>query len=128
MRPVWADYNPMITLLVDNANRVANIHVMEHKWTTGTQNQRRIHTIEVGACKLVLENVNETWYKTPSAPRTFYTGISVHMFLNHLDLDGTGLDRPAGVEIILGLHQLWDTDPCVSQFILAMEETQKKST
>ena len=32
-----------------------------------------------------------------------------------------------GVELILGLHKLWEDDPCVAQFIINMEETQKKS-
>ena len=94
---------------------------MEHEWTMGTRNQRRIHAMEVGAHKLVLNNVDKTWYKTLCAPGTFYTGV----FLGHLKLDGTGIDRPARVEIILSLHQMWNADPRVSQFIIAMEEAQK---
>ena len=80
----------------------------------------------MGARKLILVNVDETWYKTLSTPGTFYTSVAVHALLNHLERDGNGLDRPAGVDIILGLHKLRDADPCVSQFIIAMEEAQKK--
>ena len=42
-----------------------------------------------------------------SVPRTFYTGILVRTILDHLKKDGSGVDRPAGVELILGLHKLW---------------------
>ena len=31
-----------------------------------------------------------------------------------------------GVELILGLHKLWEAEPCVAQFIINMEEAQKK--
>ena len=70
---------------------------MKHEWTAGTQNQHRIGAIKVGARKLVLDNVDETWYKTLCAPGTFYTGVTVRALLDHLELDGTGLDRPVGV-------------------------------
>lgn len=127
MRDARAEYNPAIALLADDATRVAKTRVMEHEWAAGTRNQRRIRAIEVGARKLILDNVDETWYRTLSAPGTFYTGVTVRALLNHLESDGTGLDRPAGVDIILGLDRLWDADPRVSQFIIAMEESQKKS-
>ena len=120
------EYNPVITLLLDDATRVAKTRVMEHEWTAGTRNQRSIHSIEVGARKLILDNVDETWYKTLSAPSTFYTGVTVLVLLDHLELNGTGLDRPSGVDIILYLHQMWDADPRVSHFIVAMEEVRKK--
>ena len=45
--------------------------------------------------------------------------------LNHPEPNGTGFDRPAGLNIILDLHKLWDTNPRVSQFIIATEEAQK---
>jgi hypothetical protein len=127
MRDARAEYDDAIAELKDDATRVAKTRVMEHRWTAGTRNQRRIRAIEVGARKLVLDNVDETWYKTLCAAGTFYTGVTVRALLDHLELDGTGLDRPAGVEIFLSLHLTWDADPRVSQFIIAMEEAQKKS-
>ena len=60
-------------------------------------------------------------------PGTFYTGVPVRIILDHLNKDGSGLDRPAGVELILGLQKLWEADPRVAQFIINMEEAQKKS-
>ena len=56
----------------------------------------------------------------------FYTGVTVRALLGHLERGSTGLDHPSGVEIILSLHQIWDFDPCVFQFIIAMEEAQQK--
>ena len=59
--------------------------------------------------------------------RDVFTGVTVRVLLDHLELDGTGLDRPAGVEIFLFFHQRWDANLRVSQFIIALEEAQKKS-
>ena len=92
---------------------------MEHIWTSGTANQIRIRAVEVGARNLILANVESTWVQELSAPGTFY-------ILNHLEKDGSSLDRPAGVELILGLNKLWEADPRVAQFIINMEEAQKK--
>ena len=65
----------------------------------------------------------------PGAERPWdvYTGIPVRKILDHLEKDGSGLDRPAGVELILGFHKLWEANPRVAQFIINMEEAQKKS-
>ena len=127
MRDAREEYNPDITKLADDSTRVAKTRVMEHEWTAETRDQRRIRSIEVGAHKPILDNAKTTWYKTLSAPGTFYTGVTVRAFLDHLELNGTGLDRPTGLDIVLSLHQMWKADPCVSQFIIAMEEAQKKS-
>ena len=47
------------------------------------------------------------WVQDLSVPGKFYTGVPVRTILDHLEKDGSGLDRPAGVEIILGLHKMW---------------------
>lgn len=73
-----------------------------------------------------MDNVNEAWYKELSVPGTFYTSVTVRAFLNHFERDGSGLDCPAGVDIILDLAKLWDAYPRVSQFIIVMEEAQQK--
>ena len=49
-----------------------------------------------------------------SVPGNFYTSVAVRTILDHLENDGTGLDWSAGVELILGLHILWETYPHVS--------------
>ena len=55
-----------------------------------------------------------------SVPGTSYTSVSIHAILDHHENDRTGLDRPAGVELILGLYKLWESDPRISQFIINM--------
>ena len=60
------------------------------------------------------------WVKELSVPSTFYTSVTVRAILDHLKEDVTGLDRPAGVELILGLYKLWEADPRISQFIINM--------
>ena len=55
---------------------------------------------------LILANVKSTWFKDLSVPRTFYTGFLVITILGHLEKDGSGLDWPAGAELILGLQKM----------------------
>ena len=69
---------------------------------------------------LILANVELTWVQELSVPGTFYTGVPVITILDHLKKDGSGLDWSAGVELILGLHKLWEADPRVEQFIINM--------
>ena len=71
-------------------------------------------------------HVKSTWVQELSVPGTFYTSVLVRTILDHLEKDGSGLDRPAGVELILSLHKLWEADPRVAQFIINMDEAQKK--
>ena len=99
---------------------------MEHRWAAGTSNQSRIRAVEVGARNLILANIESTWVQELSVPGTFYTGVPVREILEHLEKDGSSLDRPAGVELIPGLHKLWEADLRVAQFIINMEEAQKK--
>ena len=99
---------------------------MEHSWAARTANQSRICAVGVGARNLILANVEPTWVQELSAPGTFYTGVPVRTILDHPEKDGSGLDRPTGVEIILDLHKLWEADPPVAKFIINMDEAQKK--
>ena len=80
---------------------------MEHSWAARTANQSRIHAVKVGAQNLILANVELAWVQELSVPGMFYTGVPVRTILDHLKKDGSGLDRTAGVELILGLHKLW---------------------
>ena len=75
----------------------------------------------------ILDNVETMWVKELSIPGTFYTSVTVRAILDHLEKDGTGLNRNEGVGLIFSLHRLWEADPRVSQFIINMEEAQKKS-
>ena len=126
MRAARADYDPAIENL-SKEDRVSKLRGMEQTWKAGTANQSRIRAVEVGARNLIIANVESTWLQELSVPGTFFTGVSVRAMLDHLEKDGSGLDRPAGVELILGLHKLWEADPRVPQFIINMEEAQKKS-
>ena len=100
---------------------------LEHIWAAGTDNQSRICAIKVGERNLILANVEPTWVKELSVPGTFYTSITFRAILVHLEKDRTGLGRPTGMKLILGLHKMWEAEPRVSQFIINMEEAQKKS-
>ena len=96
IRNARAEYYAVIALLADDVTRVTKTRIMEHKWTAGTRNQRRIRAIKVGARKLVLDNVNETWYKTLCAPGTFYTSVTVRALLDHLGSTAPASPAPPG--------------------------------
>ena len=126
MHKARPDYNPDIERLLKD-DRLSKMRGMEHSLAAGTANQSRIHAVEIGARELILAIVKSTWVQELSISRTFYTGVPVRTILNHLEKDGSVLDRPAGVELILSLHNLWEADPRMAQFIISMEEAQKKS-
>ena len=120
MRDAHADYDPNIKNL-SNDDHVSMMRGLEHSWAAWTANQIRIRAIEVESCNLILVNVELMWVKDLSVPVTFYTSVTVRAILGHLEKDGTGLDRPASVEVILSLHNLWEADLHVNQFIINME-------
>ena len=60
-------------------------------------------------------------------PHTFFTTAPTQDLLDHLAKFGTGLNRPFGVELIPSLHKIRDSDPCIYQFIINMEDAQNKS-
>ena len=93
---------------------------MEHSWAAGTSNQIHNRAVKVGSQNLIPATVESTWVQELSVPGNFYTGVPVRTILNHLKKDGSGPDRPAGVELILGLNKLWEADPRVEQFIINM--------
>ena len=126
MRNARPDYNPDIKRLSKD-NRLSKMRGMEDIWSAGTANQIRIRAVEVGSRKLILANVELTWVQELIVPGTFYTGVPVRTILDHLEKDGSGLDRPVGVELALGLHKLWEDEPRVAQFIINMEDAQNKS-
>ena len=105
-------------------DRLSKMRGMEHRWAVRTANQSRIRVVKVGARNLILANVELTWVQELSVPEMFYNSVLVRAILDHLDKDGSGLDRPAVVELILGLHKLWEANPCVAQFIINMKEAQ----
>ena len=126
MRDARGDYNPAIkNLSMDD--RASMMRGLEHIWEAGTANQSPIRAIEVGSRSLILANVELMWVKEMSVPGTFCTSVTVRAILDYLDKYGTGLDRPAGVELILSPHKLWEANPRVIQFIINMEEAQNKS-
>ena len=126
MRDMCADYDPSIKY-ISNDDRALMMRGLEHSCAAGTSNQSRIQSIKVGACNLILANVELTWVKELSFSGAFYTSAAFCAVLVHLEKDGTALDLPAGVELVLGLHKLWEANPRVRQFIINMEEAQKKS-
>ena len=112
MRDTRPEYDPD-SKRTSKDDHLSKMQGMEHSWASGTANQSRICAVEVSAQNLILANVKSTWVQELSVPRTFYTSVPVGTILDHLEKDGSGLDRPAGVELILGLNTLWEADPHV---------------
>ena len=105
IRNARPDYNLAIERLSKD-DCLAKMRRMEHSWAVGTSNQSRIRPVEVGTRNLILANVKSTWVQELSVPGTFYTGVPVRTILDHLGKDGSGLDRPTGVELIIDFHKL----------------------
>ena len=106
MRAARIDYEPAIQNLSKH-DRESIMRGLKHSWAAGTANQSHICAIKVGARNLILANIKPMWVKYLSVPGTFYTRVAVQAILDHLEKDGTGLDRPAGMELIISLHKLW---------------------
>ena len=125
MRKSRAMYNPDIEKF-NKDDRNQNMRGLEVIWKTDTDNQKRIRAVKVGACSLILANMDATWIAEMRNLHTFFTKVTPRELLYHLAKYGGGLNHPAGVELILSLHKLWDRNPRMNYFIINMEEAQKK--
>ena len=104
------NYDPAIARLGKD-NRISKMRGMEHVCKAGTDNKNRIRAVEVGAHNLIIANVKAMWIQELRHPYTFFTAVPPRDLLNDLAKFSTGLDCPAGVELILSLHKIWDSDP-----------------
>ena len=127
MRDARADYEPTIAALTTPCTRTSKLHGLEHVWEAETANQNSIRAMELGVRNLILSNVESTWVQDLRNTFTFFTGVSPCDILDYLSGHAGGLDRTAGMEIILGLKRLLERDLQVNQLIINMEEAQKKS-
>ena len=105
MRDACADYDPVIKNF-SKYDRSSMMRGLDLSWALGTAKQSRIRAIKVGARNFILANVEPMWVNEMSVLGTFYTSVMVRAILDHLEKDGTGLNRPTGVELILGLPKL----------------------
>ena len=121
------DYNPAIAALTTPDALALKLHRIEHVWATGTANQNCIRAVKLGTHNLIIANVESTWVQELRNTFTFFTGVSPRKLLDHISNHAGVLDRIACVEIILSLKRLWESNPQVNQFIINMEEAQKKS-
>ena len=110
MRKSRAMYNPDIEKF-NKDDRNQNMRGLEVIWKTDTDNQKRIRAVKVGARSLIIANMDATWIAEMRNPHTFFTKVTPRELLCHLAKYGGGLNHPAGVELILSLHKLWDSDP-----------------
>ena len=69
---------------------------------------------------LILDNVELTWVQELCNNFTFFTDVLTRKILDHIYHHAGCLIRTAGVEVILGLNRLWESDPQVNQFIIRM--------
>ena len=122
-----ANYEPTIDTLATPDSRASKLHILQHMWATGAANQNRIRAVELGARNLILASVKSTWVQELRNTFTLFASVSPCEVLNHLSDHTGGLDRTSGVEIILGLNRLWESDMRVNEFIINTEEAQKKS-
>ena len=127
MRNARANYEPTISALTNTDDRTSKLRGLKHAWAAGMANQNRIRAVELGAHNLILANVELNWVQELRITFNLFTGVSPRELLDHLSDNTGGLDLISGVDIILGLNRMWESNLRVNQFIINMEEAQKKS-
>ena len=125
MHTAREDYDPSIARL-GKEDHISKMRGMEYVWKAGTDNQNWMRAVEVDVRNLIIANVKTMWIQELRHPYTFFTAVPPRYLLDHLARFGTGLDCPSGVELILSLNKIWDSNPRFNQFIINMEISQKK--
>ena len=120
MRKTRANYDPVIATFTTPDACSSKLRRLGHVWAAGRTNQNRIHAVELGTRNLILDNVELTWVQELRNTFTFFTGVLTRKILDHISNHTGGLDRTAGVEVVLGINRLWESDPRVNQFIIRM--------
>ena len=66
--------------------------------------------MELGAQNLILANVKSTWVQELRNTFTLFTGVLPREILGHISDHAGGPECTAGMEVILGLNRMWESD------------------
>ena len=78
------------------------------------------------SCKnFIVEVVDETWYKDPEDPDTFYTNVTDLKLLDHITDFCSGLHTVDAVDIPQVMKNLFGDAEGIPQYINVMEAAQK---
>ena len=121
---------PVITLYDDKIDKEATrteAHGSEGK-LEARQNDVQLYKTANNSCKnIIMEVVDETWYKEIEDTDMFYTDITDLKLLDHLTEFWSGLHTINAVDIPQLMKTLSSDAEGISQFINAMEVAQRKS-
>jgi hypothetical protein len=80
-----------------------------------------------GIAKFLREVVDEIWYNNLKDAETFYTKVTVLEIMAHLDANSRGLHAINMISLCLNLTQYYVQADRIPQFIIMMEDAQKKA-
>ena len=112
--------------IASSAN-VADIRKQESKHKERRNDRALYEAANRGACKLIYHAVDETWYQDLKSAMTFYTQVTAKQLLDHLEANCTGLHTIDAVELPSQMKGFYADAEGIPQYIIAMEEAQKKA-
>ena len=121
---------PVIALYNDKLDKDATrteVHKAEEKHEAKRNDRAHYKTSDMSWKNFIMEVVDETWYKDPEDPDTFYTNVTALKLLDHLTEFCSGVHTVYGVDIPQVMKMLFSDDEGIPQFINVMEAAQRKS-
>ena len=97
-------------------------------WRSRLDNQARIAATKHGCRQLILHAFDEVVYVTLKSEETFYELVDPLTILAHIATNIGGLEVTDVVALLLELPAYWATDPRVPQYVMRMEDAQRKAT
>ena len=116
-------YDPLVTRETESWEQ----QKLQALWKTSLDNQDRIRTTKHGCRLFILHAFEEVHYISLLNEDTYYKMASPLEVLAHFSEEIGGLEVADVVTLIGKLTGYWNSDPCVPQFIMTMEEAQKKA-
>ena len=80
-----------------------------------------------GAAKFLRDVVDEVWYNNLKDPNTFYTKVSALDIISLLDANSEGLHAIDMISLRTNMHQYYVQADGIPQYIIMMEDAQKKT-
>ena len=92
-----------------------------------TRNRSRKSAIECGTNNYLLRVVDLTWLRLLKNETTFFTRLTPIDMLAELTKASGGLERVDTVNLLVSLTQLWEQDPCITEYLNGLRDVQKKA-
>ena len=92
-----------------------------------TRNQSRKRATERGANDYLLRIVDPTWLRPLKNETTFFTRVMTIKMLAKLSKASGVLERVDTFDLLVSLNQLWEQDPCITEYLNGIKDGHKKA-